>query len=48
MEVKIRWHDGVGCKATEGFVRRECQAQKLLAERMLDAVAIKELLSKKW
>ena len=48
MEVKIRWHDGVGCEATDGLVRRECQAQKLLAEQMLDAAAIKELLSKTW
>ena len=48
MEVKIRWHDGVGCEATEGFEKRENQDQKLLAEQMLDAAAIKELLSKKW
>ncbi|EWM41379.1 putative isrso14-transposase orfa protein [Bordetella holmesii 35009] len=47
LEGEVRWHDGVGRSEAQGAGAGEQQAQKLLAESMLDKAALQDLLSRK-
>ena len=48
LENQVWWDDGFGRKAAEALEDENARLKKLLAEQMLDAAAMKELLSKKW
>jgi len=48
LESQVWWDDGFGRKAAEALEDENARLKKLLAEQMLDAAAMKELLSKKW
>ena len=48
LEDQLRRYGRLGSQASEALEDENAKLKKLLAEQMLDAAALRELLAKKW